>query len=135
MISEGVKFSFAHRECQYVVRLSLGVSACSQSCLLSFPFYAIPIQGRSQQVYSGQENIAMCAKENFKILHLQRPFLVAFLAEKYRRIDMNYDSRGDTYVASSARQKCPVFALLASYNVTEHARVEEEGEAWFSRLL
>ena len=47
------------------VRLSLGVSACSQSCLLSFPFYAIPIQGRNQQVYSGQEDIAMHAKENF----------------------------------------------------------------------
>ena len=77
----------------------------------------------------------MRAKENLKILHLQKSFLVAFLAEKYRRIDMNYDSRGDTYVASSAHQKCPVFALLASYNVTEHARVEEEGEAWFSRLL
>ena len=72
----------------------------------------------------------MRAKENFK-----RSFLVEFLAEKYRRIDMNYDSRGDKYVASSARQKCPVFALLASYNITEHARVEEEGEAWFSRLL
>ena len=47
------------------VRLSLRVSACSQSCLLSFPFYAIPIQGHSQQVYSGQEDIAMHEKENF----------------------------------------------------------------------